>query len=78
MEFHLVHHWNYASVLDDILQMMNLKIAHTDRFDEALFLQMNQSFPSLPILSCHRPMYEIQIYIVQPQLAPANFKRFQR
>ncbi|MNI87227.1 hypothetical protein D3C73_1444070 [compost metagenome] len=58
--------------------MMGLKVADADRFDQPLLLEMDQRFPGIPVFAGHRPVDQVQINYIQPQLLPADLEGFQR
>ncbi|MNC41419.1 hypothetical protein D3C75_901860 [compost metagenome] len=78
MEFDLVDYRHHSGVIDNILQMMSLKVADADRFDQPFLLQMDQRFPGIPVFAGHWPMDQVQINYIQPQLLPADLEGFQR
>ncbi|MNN91567.1 hypothetical protein D3C81_2096970 [compost metagenome] len=72
VELDLIHSRHNSSVVDDILQMMRLEVAHTNGFDEPLFLQMHQRLPGIAVLAGYRPMDQIQINYIQSKLLAAD------
>ncbi|MNV62949.1 hypothetical protein D3C71_1555190 [compost metagenome] len=65
MKFNLVDHGFHFRICQQVLQMMNLEIAHPDRPDATLPVQLLQSTPGILVLPGHRPVDQVQIEVLQ-------------
>ncbi|MOA18758.1 hypothetical protein D3C78_1390960 [compost metagenome] len=72
MELDLIHHRLDLRIFHQVFQMMYLEIADTDRFDASCLVQLFKRTPSVLVLACHRPVNQIQVEIIQPQLLQAG------
>ncbi|MNN34116.1 hypothetical protein D3C81_1479060 [compost metagenome] len=59
MQLNLVDHRPDFGILQQVLQMMNLKIADSNRFDAACFIERFERSPGFFVLILHRPMNEV-------------------
>ncbi|MNH41235.1 hypothetical protein D3C79_1026930 [compost metagenome] len=59
MQLNLVDHRPDFGILQQVLQMMNLKIADSNRFDAASFIECFERSPGFLVLALHRPMNEV-------------------
>src|SRR3989339_351595 len=67
MQFDLVYRRNNIARIENILQMMDLEIAHSNRTYLSLFVELGHSPPSIQVFSFHRPMDQVQVEILEAQ-----------
>ncbi|MNE41911.1 hypothetical protein D3C80_1360120 [compost metagenome] len=78
MEFHLIDSRYNFGIAEQVLQMMNLKIADANRTDFPIFIHLFKSTPRIIIFAFYRPMNQEQINIFKVKLVHAGFKSLQR
>ncbi|MNI50512.1 hypothetical protein D3C73_1051750 [compost metagenome] len=78
MQLYLIDSRHNPALFTQLLQMMNLEIAHADRPHTAFLIQALQGAPSILIFILARPMNQIEVNNIQPELLAACLKRLQR
>src|SRR3989441_3995419 len=78
MELDLVHGWCDRPRRKHFLQMADRVVAHANRASEAFFVELRERLPRFVAKAWHRPVDQVQIDVVEGQLAATPFERSQR
>src|SRR5256712_10987396 len=78
MELDLVHGRCDRSRRKHFFQMADRVVAHADRPSEAFFVELRERLPRLVAKARYRPVDQVQIDVVESQLAATPFERSQR